>query len=160
MPHAGLRTVAERNIAEACAANIRRFRQNKFRRVNHSSLSELFISFLAKVIISVMLSTLMKNLGCRHLYGVYQISRYIWPEYATNTIYLDYEFFFLNVDYVPDVYILGKCPFLIIVCWSCLVSSQYLKGWLLWHHMLFLMLLIRDFFFFSFFLFFWGGAVF
>ena len=67
MPHAGLRTVAERNIAEACAANIRRFRQNKFRRVNHSSLSELFISFLEKVIISVMLSTLMKNLGCRHL---------------------------------------------------------------------------------------------
>ncbi|KAM4093937.1 hypothetical protein ACB094_06G156400 [Castanea mollissima] len=44
----GLRTVAERNIAEACAANIRRFRQNKVRRVNHSSLSELFISFLAK----------------------------------------------------------------------------------------------------------------
>ncbi|KAK4579251.1 hypothetical protein RGQ29_029076 [Quercus rubra] len=44
----GLRTVAERNIAEACAANIRRFRQDKFRRVNHSSLSELFISFLEK----------------------------------------------------------------------------------------------------------------
>nr|XP_023920033.1 uncharacterized protein LOC112031578 [Quercus suber] len=44
----GLRTVAERNIAEACAANIRSFKQNKFRRVNHSSLSELFISFLAK----------------------------------------------------------------------------------------------------------------
>ena len=87
MPHAGLRTVAERNIADAgqitvaerniaktCADNIRRL---KSRGVNHSSLSELFISFLAKVIISVMLSTLMKNLGCRHLYGVYQISRYI-----------------------------------------------------------------------------------
>uniref|UniRef100_A0A7N2R9U6 Poly(A) RNA polymerase mitochondrial-like central palm domain-containing protein n=3 Tax=Quercus lobata TaxID=97700 RepID=A0A7N2R9U6_QUELO len=44
----GLRTVAERNIAEACAANIKRFRKNIFRRVNHSSLSELFISFLAK----------------------------------------------------------------------------------------------------------------
>ncbi|XP_050250560.1 uncharacterized protein LOC126697563 isoform X3 [Quercus robur] len=44
----GLRTVAERNIAEACAANIRKFRQDKFRRVNNSSLSELFISFLAK----------------------------------------------------------------------------------------------------------------
>ncbi|KAL0003185.1 hypothetical protein SO802_016966 [Lithocarpus litseifolius] len=44
----GLRTVAERNIAEACAANIRRFREDRFRRVNHSSLSELFISFLAK----------------------------------------------------------------------------------------------------------------
>uniref|UniRef100_A0A7N2MFA7 Poly(A) RNA polymerase mitochondrial-like central palm domain-containing protein n=1 Tax=Quercus lobata TaxID=97700 RepID=A0A7N2MFA7_QUELO len=44
----GPRTVAERNITEACAANIRKFRQDKFRRVNHSSLSELFISFLAK----------------------------------------------------------------------------------------------------------------
>jgi len=75
MPHAGLRT--ERNIAEACAANIRRFRQDKSRRVNHSSLSEIFISFLAKVIISVMLSILINNLGCRHLYGVHQISRYI-----------------------------------------------------------------------------------
>ncbi|XP_075670578.1 protein HESO1-like isoform X2 [Castanea sativa] len=42
----GLRT--ERNIAEACAANIRRFSQDKFRPVNHSSLSEIFISFLAK----------------------------------------------------------------------------------------------------------------
>ena len=111
---AGERAVAERHMEEACAASIRRFR--KVRRVNHSSLSELFISFLAKVIISVMLSTLMKNLGCRHLYGVYQISRYILPEYATKTIYLDYKFFFLNVYYVPDVYILGKCPFLIIVC--------------------------------------------
>ncbi|KAL0003187.1 hypothetical protein SO802_016968 [Lithocarpus litseifolius] len=44
----GLRTVAERKIAEACAAKIRRFRQDKFRRFNQSSLSELFISFLAK----------------------------------------------------------------------------------------------------------------
>ncbi|KAF3959928.1 hypothetical protein CMV_015306 [Castanea mollissima] len=43
----GLRT--ERNIAEACAANIRRFSQDKFRPVNHSSLSEIFISFLAKI---------------------------------------------------------------------------------------------------------------
>lgn len=33
-------------MEEACAANIRRFRQ--VRRVNHSSLSELFISFLEK----------------------------------------------------------------------------------------------------------------
>ena len=62
---AGERAVAERHMEEACAANIRRFRQVRW--VNHSSLSELFISFLEKVIISVMLSTLMKNLGCRHL---------------------------------------------------------------------------------------------
>ena len=113
MPHAGLRTVAERNIADAgqitvaerniaktCADNIRRL---KSRRVNHSSLSELFISFLAKVIISVMLSTLINNLGCRHLYGVHQISRYIWPvNYAINTFCK----FILKFDYVPDVYIL------------------------------------------------------
>ncbi|KAL4621050.1 hypothetical protein ACB092_06G200200 [Castanea dentata] len=42
----GERTVAERHMEEACAANIRRFRQ--VRRVNHSSLSELFTSFLEK----------------------------------------------------------------------------------------------------------------
>ncbi|XP_059456124.1 protein HESO1 isoform X2 [Corylus avellana] len=44
----GARTSAERRIAETCAANITRFRQQKFRPVNQSSLSELFISFLAK----------------------------------------------------------------------------------------------------------------
>jgi hypothetical protein len=53
-----VRTDAERHIAETCSANIRRFRQDKFRRVNQSSLSELFVSFLAKVIIFVMLSTI------------------------------------------------------------------------------------------------------
>lgn len=44
----GVRTNAERHIAETCAANITRFRQQKFRPVNQSSLSELFISFLEK----------------------------------------------------------------------------------------------------------------
>ncbi|KAE7996727.1 hypothetical protein FH972_001425 [Carpinus fangiana] len=44
----GVRTSAERHIAQTCAANITRFRQQKFRPVNHSSLPELFISFLEK----------------------------------------------------------------------------------------------------------------
>ncbi|KAF5453589.1 hypothetical protein F2P56_028486 [Juglans regia] len=44
----GERITAERHIAETCAANITRFRQDKFRPVNRSSLSELFISFLGK----------------------------------------------------------------------------------------------------------------
>ncbi|KAG6734895.1 hypothetical protein I3842_01G293000 [Carya illinoinensis] len=46
----GVRTNAEIRIKEICAANIRRFRQDKFRRVNRSSLSELFISFLEKFV--------------------------------------------------------------------------------------------------------------
>ena len=57
MLHADVRTVAERRIAEACADNIRKFR-NKYRLANRSSLSKLFVSFLAKVIIFVMLSTI------------------------------------------------------------------------------------------------------
>ncbi|XP_040999627.1 protein HESO1-like isoform X1 [Juglans microcarpa x Juglans regia] len=44
----GVRTNAEIRIKEICAANIRRFRQDRFRRVNRSSLSELFTSFLEK----------------------------------------------------------------------------------------------------------------
>ncbi|XP_062154459.1 protein HESO1 isoform X2 [Alnus glutinosa] len=44
----GVRATAERHIAETCAANITRFRQQKYRPVNRSSLSELFISFLEK----------------------------------------------------------------------------------------------------------------
>ncbi|CAK7325742.1 unnamed protein product [Dovyalis caffra] len=44
----GVRADAERNIGEICAANISRYRSNKFGAVNQSSLSELFISFLAK----------------------------------------------------------------------------------------------------------------
>uniref|UniRef100_A0A2N9F2Q0 Uncharacterized protein n=1 Tax=Fagus sylvatica TaxID=28930 RepID=A0A2N9F2Q0_FAGSY len=43
-----VRTVAERRIAKACADNIRKFR-NKKRLVNPSSLSKLFVSFLAKI---------------------------------------------------------------------------------------------------------------
>ncbi|KAH7537149.1 hypothetical protein FEM48_Zijuj03G0061300 [Ziziphus jujuba var. spinosa] len=45
----GLRADAEKYIAETCAANITRFRLDKMRAVNRSSLSELFISFLGKV---------------------------------------------------------------------------------------------------------------
>ncbi len=48
-PPAGVRATAERHIKETFTANIRRFKQDKSRRVNRSSLSELFISFLAKV---------------------------------------------------------------------------------------------------------------
>ncbi|PON37353.1 polymerase, nucleotidyl transferase domain containing protein [Parasponia andersonii] len=44
----GLRANAERLITETCAANIARFKSDKLRAVNRSSLSELFISFLAK----------------------------------------------------------------------------------------------------------------
>jgi len=61
MLHAGVRANVERHIAETCAANIHRFRQNRTRKVNRSSLSELFRSFLAKVIIYVMPSTLIDN---------------------------------------------------------------------------------------------------
>lgn len=55
MLRAGVRATAERHIAETCAANITRFRQQKYRPVNRSSLSELFISFLEKVIVSIMI---------------------------------------------------------------------------------------------------------
>ncbi|KAJ7964566.1 protein HESO1-like isoform X1 [Quillaja saponaria] len=44
----GVRADAEKHIAETCDANITRFTSEKFRPVNRSSLSELFISFLAK----------------------------------------------------------------------------------------------------------------
>ncbi|KAL5733169.1 hypothetical protein ACOSQ2_032861 [Xanthoceras sorbifolium] len=43
----GVRANAERSIAEACAANIARFRSGK-RLINRSSLSKLFVSFVAK----------------------------------------------------------------------------------------------------------------
>ncbi|XP_056164293.1 protein HESO1 isoform X2 [Syzygium oleosum] len=44
----GVRADAERRIAETCAANIARFKSS-ISRPNRSSLSELFISFLAKI---------------------------------------------------------------------------------------------------------------
>ncbi|GAV70323.1 hypothetical protein CFOL_v3_13821 [Cephalotus follicularis] len=44
----GVRANAERDIAERCVSNIARFRSDKFRPVNRSSLCELFVSFLAK----------------------------------------------------------------------------------------------------------------
>ncbi|KAK3231619.1 hypothetical protein Dsin_003500 [Dipteronia sinensis] len=43
----GVRATAERNIAETCAANIARFRSEN-RTNNRSSLSKLFVSFVAK----------------------------------------------------------------------------------------------------------------
>ncbi|WOG88171.1 hypothetical protein DCAR_0207405 [Daucus carota subsp. sativus] len=44
----GVRTDAEKQIEETCAVNINRFRLNRFRQRNPSSLSDLLISFFAK----------------------------------------------------------------------------------------------------------------
>uniref|UniRef100_A0A5B7AF62 Putative poly(A) RNA polymerase GLD2 n=1 Tax=Davidia involucrata TaxID=16924 RepID=A0A5B7AF62_DAVIN len=44
----GVRADAERDIEETCAVNIRKFKTDRSRTVNRSSLSELFVSFLAK----------------------------------------------------------------------------------------------------------------
>lgn len=44
----GVRAAAEKHIEDTCGANIHRIRANKSRIINKSTLSELFISFLAK----------------------------------------------------------------------------------------------------------------
>ncbi|GKU91984.1 hypothetical protein SLEP1_g5780 [Rubroshorea leprosula] len=44
----GVRAVAERHIAEVCTNNIARFKSDRSRLPNRSSLSELFVSFIAK----------------------------------------------------------------------------------------------------------------
>ncbi|XP_073293193.1 protein HESO1-like isoform X5 [Primulina huaijiensis] len=44
----GVRAAAEKRIEDVCAVNINRLRSDKSRLINRSSLSELFISFLAK----------------------------------------------------------------------------------------------------------------
>uniref|UniRef100_A0A5B7C9F7 Putative poly(A) RNA polymerase cid11 n=1 Tax=Davidia involucrata TaxID=16924 RepID=A0A5B7C9F7_DAVIN len=44
----GVRADAERLIEETCAVNIRRFKMDRSRTVNRSSLSDLFVSFLSK----------------------------------------------------------------------------------------------------------------
>ncbi|KAL2558050.1 Nucleotidyltransferase family protein [Forsythia ovata] len=44
----GVRAVAEKRIEETCAVNINRIKSERSRLINRSSLSELFISFLAK----------------------------------------------------------------------------------------------------------------
>ncbi|KAL0321917.1 UNVERIFIED_CONTAM: protein HESO1 [Sesamum calycinum] len=44
----GVRAVAEKHIEETCAVNINRIKSDKLRLINRSSLSELFITFLAK----------------------------------------------------------------------------------------------------------------
>ena len=49
MVYAGVRVVAETHIEETCAENITKLRSDRSRTRNRSSLSELFISFLAKV---------------------------------------------------------------------------------------------------------------
>ncbi|KAJ7960156.1 protein HESO1-like isoform X1 [Quillaja saponaria] len=56
----GVRADAEKHIAETCDANITGFISEKFRPVNRSSLSELFISFLAKF---ANISTMASELG-------------------------------------------------------------------------------------------------
>ncbi|EXC19387.1 hypothetical protein L484_010404 [Morus notabilis] len=45
----GLRADTERHIAETCAENIFKFKSDRQRAVNQSSLSELYISFFAKI---------------------------------------------------------------------------------------------------------------
>ena len=49
MFHVGVRAAVERQIEETSAANIDRFKRDRSRAVNRSSLSELFVTFLAKV---------------------------------------------------------------------------------------------------------------
>lgn len=44
----GVRAVAEKHIEDLCAVNIKRIRSDNSRPINRSSLSELFLSFLAK----------------------------------------------------------------------------------------------------------------
>ncbi|KAL6580283.1 hypothetical protein OROMI_008307 [Orobanche minor] len=44
----GVRTVAEKRIEDICGVNINRIKSVKLRLINRSSLSELFVSFLAK----------------------------------------------------------------------------------------------------------------
>ena len=46
----GVRAVAEKNIEDTCAVNIKKIWADRSRAINRSSLSELFLSFLAKVI--------------------------------------------------------------------------------------------------------------
>ena len=46
----GVRKTAEESIAQLSAANIARFKSGSSRSVNRSSLSELLVSFFAKVI--------------------------------------------------------------------------------------------------------------
>ncbi|XP_042044078.1 protein HESO1-like isoform X2 [Salvia splendens] len=45
----GVRAVAEKNIEDTCAVNIKKIWADRSRAINRSSLSELFLSFLAKV---------------------------------------------------------------------------------------------------------------
>uniref|UniRef100_A0A7N0V3S7 Poly(A) RNA polymerase mitochondrial-like central palm domain-containing protein n=3 Tax=Kalanchoe fedtschenkoi TaxID=63787 RepID=A0A7N0V3S7_KALFE len=74
----GIRETAQARIAETCAANIRRFKEDKSRRVNRGTLSELFISFLAKFAdIGVMAS----NQGISVYTGQ-------WEDIETNTRWL------------------------------------------------------------------------
>ncbi|CAH9103913.1 unnamed protein product [Cuscuta epithymum] len=45
----GVRVTAEKHIEDTCGNNINQFKSNRFRPRNRSSLSDLFISFLAKI---------------------------------------------------------------------------------------------------------------
>ncbi|KAJ9553417.1 hypothetical protein OSB04_017462 [Centaurea solstitialis] len=45
----GIRAVAEKNIEDMCSLNINRIKSDRSRRINRSSLPELFVSFLAKI---------------------------------------------------------------------------------------------------------------
>ncbi|KAM7270773.1 hypothetical protein ACFE04_029987 [Oxalis oulophora] len=71
----GLRANAERKIAQTCAANIARFKSNKYREANRSSLCELFISFLGKF---SDIGTMAQHLGISTFTGR-------WEEIRNNT---------------------------------------------------------------------------
>lgn len=79
----GVRDVVERNIAETCVANIQRFRSDRLRIPNRSSLSELFISFLAKFSdISVMAEVQGICTFTGHWEEVYNQTRWLPRTYA------------------------------------------------------------------------------
>ncbi|XP_062092627.1 protein HESO1 isoform X2 [Humulus lupulus] len=74
----GLRVNAERLVSETCKANIARFRSDSRRAVNQSSLSELFMSFLAKF---SNISSWASELGISPYTGQ-------WEHIASNTRWL------------------------------------------------------------------------
>ncbi|XP_030488952.2 protein HESO1 [Cannabis sativa] len=74
----GMRINAERLVSETCTANIARFRSDSQRAVNRSSLSELFLSFLAKF---SDISSRASELGISPYTGK-------WEHIASNTRWL------------------------------------------------------------------------
>lgn len=65
----GVRAVAENNIEDICSRNINRIKSDMSRRLNRSSLSDLFISFLAKVRFLLFVYVQCKNCVKKLLLG-------------------------------------------------------------------------------------------